>query len=131
MFVIGLLMSVAGLAMLAGCFFLPAAARPGLIGGAIGVGGTGLLLMLLDWPSRRKPSREGMVKADAYVLDARLTGGEATGYRMVEMTLEVRPRDGIPFQVKRKFIDNLGRIETGQRLSVWYDPLQPEKLELA
>ncbi len=54
MFLIGLFMSAVGLAMLVGCFLLPAAARPGLIGGAVGVAGAGLALMLLDWPSRRE-----------------------------------------------------------------------------
>jgi hypothetical protein len=130
-FLIGLLMSIAGALMLAGAFLAPAAARPGLVGGAVGVGGAGLLLMALDWPSRKKPPREGMVKADAYVIDARLTGGEATGYRMVELTLEVRPRDGVPFQVRRKFIDNLATFESGEKLRVWYDPMQPDRLEIA
>ncbi len=131
MFLIGLLMSIAGAIMLAGSFFLPEAARPGLIAGAVGVGGAGLVLMYLDWPSRTKPPRDGMLKADAYVIDARLTGGEATGYRMVEMTLDIRPKDGTPFQVKRKFIGTMAGLKPGQRLKVLYDPTDPRKVELA
>jgi len=50
---------------------------------------------------------------------------------MVELTLEVRPTDGIPFQVKRKFVADMARIETGQRMRVYYDPAEPERLELA
>ena len=51
---------------------------------------------------------------------------------MVELTLEVRPKDGVPFQVKRKFsAGRLGRIEQGRRLDVVYDPANPEKLDLA
>ncbi len=130
MFLIGLFMSAVGLAMLVGCFLLPAAARPGLIGGAVGVAGAGLALMLLDWPSRREPATEGLLEADAYLLDARPTGGEATGFRMVDLTLEVRPKGGVPFQVRRKFVDNLGPLVVGQRLRVRYDPLDPERLEL-
>ncbi len=130
MFLIGLFMSALGLAMLVGCFLLPAAARPGLIGGAVGVAGAGLALMLLDWPSRRESTGEGLVEADAYVLDARPTGGEATGFRMVELTLEVRPKDGIPFQARRKFVDDLGTLDVGDRLKVRYDPLDPERLAL-
>lgn len=131
MFVIGVLMVVLGIVMGVGAFVAPAAARPGLIGGAVGVLGAGLVLAYLDWPSRTRPPRDGMVKADAYVLGARLTGGEATGFRMVELTLEVRPTDGIPFQVKRKFVADMARIETGQRMRVYYDPAEPERLELA
>ncbi len=131
MFLTGLLMSALGLAMLVGSFLLPAAARPGLIGGAVGVAGAGLVLMLLDWPSRRERPREGQVEADAYLLEARRTGGEATGFRMVELTLEVRPKGGTPFQVSRKFVDNLGELTPGQRLKVRYDPVDPERLELA
>lgn len=115
--------------MVVGAFVLPDAARPGLIGGAVGVIGGGLVLAYLDGPSRSKPAREGMVRADAYVLDARLTGGEATGYRMVEMTLEVRPKDGIPFQVKRKFVANRA-VEVGKRTRVQYDPADPQKVDL-
>ncbi len=63
------------------------------------------------------------------MLDARPTGGEATGFRMVELTLEVRPKGGIPFQVRRKFVDNLGTLEVGERLKVRYDPLDPERLD--
>ncbi len=126
----GLLMSVAGVAMLVGAFLLPASAKPGLIAGGIGVGAAGLLLMALDWPSRKKPPREGMVQAYAYLLDSRPTGGEVTGYRMVELTLEVRPKDGVPFQVKRKFVANRVPAGSGGRLKVYYDPVRPEIVEL-
>ncbi len=51
---------------------------------------------------------------------------------MVELTLEVRPQDGTPFQVKRKFsAGRLGRIEQGRTLDVRYDPATPERVELA
>jgi hypothetical protein len=71
-----------------------------------------------------------MVRADAWVLDARLTDGEVIGRRMVEMTLEVRPKDGSPFQVTRKFPVTSGRVEIGSRLKVAYDPIDPEKVRL-
>jgi hypothetical protein len=51
---------------------------------------------------------------------------------MVELTLEVQPKDGLPFQVKRKFsAGRLGRIEQGRRIDVVYDPTDPQKVELA
>ena len=131
MFLTGIIMVVLGVAMIAGAVAAPAAVRPGLIGGAVGLLGAGLVLTFLDWPSRSRPPRDGMVRADAYLLDARLTGGEATGFRMVEMTLEVRPRDGVPFQVTRKFVADIARLETGQRVRVYFDPADPERLELA
>jgi hypothetical protein len=45
----------------------------------------------------------------------------------------VRPKDGVPFQVKRKFsAGRLGsRIEPGRRLDVAYDPANPVRIELA
>jgi membrane-bound ClpP family serine protease len=130
MFVLGLLMIGLGIAMIVGAFVLPDEARIGLIGAAGGVGGSGMILAYLNWPSRRKPP-EGMVHADAFVLAARLTGGEAAGSRMVEMTLEVRPRGGAPFQVTRKFVGAMPRIESGQKVAVNYDPVNPDRVELA
>ncbi len=51
---------------------------------------------------------------------------------MVELTLELRPKDGIPTQVKRKFsAGRLGRIEQGHQIDVFYDPADPQKVELA
>ena len=41
-------------------------------------------------------------------------------------------KDGLPFPVKRKFsAGRLGRIEQGRQLDVVYDPMNPEKVELA
>lgn len=107
-------------------------ARFGLIGGGVAVGASGLLLACLGAPSRRPKPPPGMARAQATVLDAARTAGEVAGYPMVEVTLEVRPRDGVPFQVKRKFsAGRLGLIEPGRRIDVLYDPLDPQRIELA
>lgn len=126
-------MGIGGLAMIIAGLAIPAdAARPGLIGGGIGVGLAGLLLAYLDAPSRRKPPPDGMLRAKATILEAAGTTGSVAGYQMVELTLEVRPKDGIPFQVKRKFsAGRLGRIEAGRRLDVVYDPVNPDRIDLA
>lgn len=108
------------------------AARPGLIGGAIGVGLAGALLAYLDAPRRRQKPAPGMLRAKATILDGKALPGEVAGYRMVELTLEVQPKDGLPFQVKRKFSSGrLGRIEQGRKLDVLYDPVDPRKVELS
>lgn len=53
------------------------------------------------------------------------------GALMVELTLEVQPNHGSPFQVKRKFsAGRLGRIEQGHRFDVVYDPANPRRVEL-
>jgi hypothetical protein len=132
-FVIGVLMIVLALAMAVFGIAAPVdAARPGLIGGAIGVGLAGALLAYLDAPRRRAKAPAGTVRAKATILDASGTSGSVAGYQMVELTLEVRPKDGMPFQVKRKFsAGRLGRIEQGRRLDVVYDPANPERVELA
>ena len=133
MFVIGVLMIVVGLVMaLAGVVIPVDAARPGLIGGGIPVALAGLLLAYLDAPSRREKPVPGMVEAKATILDAAGTTGSVAGYPLVELTLEVRPKDGIPFQAKRKFsAGRLGRIEQGRQIDVVYDPIDPEKINLA
>ena len=133
MFVIGVVMIVLGLAMIVGGVAAPVdAARPGLIGGGIGVGLAGLLLAYLDAPSRRDKLPPGKVRAKATILDAAGMTGSVAGYQMVELTLEIKPKDGLPIQVKRKFsAGRLGRIEQGRRIDVVYDPADPQRIELA
>jgi hypothetical protein len=81
---------------------------------------------------RSKKAPPGMARAKATVLDAVGTPGSVAGYQLVELTLEVWPKGGTPFQVKRKFSSGrLGRIEPGRRVEVVYDPANPEKLDLA
>jgi hypothetical protein len=132
-FVIGVLMILLGLGMIGGGVAAPVdAARPGLIGGGIGVGLAGLLLAYLDAPSRRDKLPPGKVRAKATILDAAGMTGSVAGYQMVELTLEIKPKDGLPVQVKRKFsAGRLGRIEQGRRIDVVYDPADPQRVELA
>jgi hypothetical protein len=132
-FAIGALMIVVALGMVVAGVVVPVdAARPGLIGGGIGVGLAGLLLAYLDAPRRRAKPPEGTLPAKATILDAAATPGAVAGYQMVELTLEVQPKDGLPFQVKRKFsAGRLSRIEQGRRIDVVYDPANPKKVELA
>ncbi len=133
MFVIGVLMLIGTLVMIVAAVVGPDAARPGLIGGAIGVGLGGLTLAYLDAPSKRDKPAAGMQRAKATILDAQATTGSVAGYQMVELTLEVRPKGGgLPFQTKRKFsAGRLGVIEAGRTIDVAYDPTNPEKIELA
>lgn len=127
---IGLLMIVGAIGMVVGAFVLDEAARPGLLGGAVGLGAAGAFMAYLGWPEPSK-APAGMARADAFVLDARLTDEEAAGTRVVELTLEVRPKGGTPFQVRRKFVGSIPRIEQGRKLAVHYDPADPERVELA
>ena len=107
-------------------------ARLGAIGVAVGCGLSGLLLAYLDWPSGRRKTPEGMRRAKATILEVKGTTGSVAGYQMVELTLEVSPKDGVPYQVKRKFsAGRLGGARQGRRLDVVYDPVDPEKIELA
>lgn len=133
MFVIGLLLLVIGLVSAFFAIFPPLdAVRPGAIGVALGCGLSGALLAYLDAPGRRREIAPGQERAKATILDAGATTGSVAGYPMVELTLEVRPKRGAPFQVKRKFsAGRLGRIEPGRELDVLYDAANPEKLELA
>ncbi len=133
MFVTGLLLLAVGLV---GAFFAIAPpveeARWGALGVAFGCGISGLVLTYLDAPSRRAELPPGNVRAKATILDAAVTPGAVAGYQMVELVLEVRPKQGVPFQVKRKFSSGrLGRIEQGRTIEVSYDPANPQRLELA
>jgi hypothetical protein len=133
-------MFITGLALLAialvGAVFAVAppleAARGGAIGVMLGCGLGGVLLVYLDAPRRRAKPPPGTLRAKATILDAAATPGAVAGYQLVELTLKVQPKDGLPFQVKRKFsAGRLGRIEQGRRLDVVYDPANPQKVELA
>ncbi|HEY7456527.1 MAG TPA: hypothetical protein VH703_04550 [Solirubrobacterales bacterium] len=133
MFVIGLLLLAIGLVGAFLAIFPPVeAARGGMIGVALGCGLSGVVLTYLSAPGRRPDLPPGKQRAKATILDAVGTTGSVAGYQMVELTLEVRPKRGVPFQVKRKFsAGRLGRIEQGRSLDIVYDPANPERLELA
>lgn len=133
MFVVGVGMIVLGLAMAIGGLVQPVdAAKPGLVIGGIAVALGGLLNAYLGAPSRGAKAPAGMKKAQATILDAALVPGSVSGFQMVELTLELRPKDGVPTQVKRKFsTGRVGRIEQGRQLEVFYDPIDPQKIELA
>lgn len=134
MFVTGLLIVAIGLAGAFFAVFPPIEeARWGAIGVAIGCGLGGASLVYLDAPSRRRKPPEGKLTAKATVLEAKGTQGSVAGYQIVELTLEVWPKNGTPFQVTRKFsAGRLGRrVEPGRRFDVVYDPADPERVELA
>src|SRR4029077_14542352 len=125
-------MIIGALVMIAGAVIGPDAAKPGLFGGAIGLGLGGLVLAYLDAPSKKEKPAPGMQRAKATILDAGGTAGSVSGYQMVEITLEVKPKDGLPFQVKRKVsAGKLGVIEAGRKIDVVYDPANPQRVELA
>lgn len=132
MFVAGVLMIAIGLAMVVGGLVFPVdAAKPGLIVGGVAVALGGLLNAYLGAPSRREKTPAGMQRTKATILDAAVLPGSVAGYQMVELTLELRPKDGIPTQVKRKFsAGRLGRIEQGRQIDVFYDPADPQKVDL-
>src|SRR5262245_42802333 len=111
-------MIIAAVIMVAAAVVGTDAARPGLIGGAPGVGCAGALLAYLDAPSKKEKPAPGMERAKATILDASATTGSVDGYQMVELTLELWPKGGgTPFQVKRKFsAGRLGPIEAGRKL---------------
>lgn len=133
MFVIGLFLLALGVVGAFFAIFPPVeAVRAGAIGVALGCGLSGALLAYLDAPGRRAQLPPGKQRAKATILDASATAGSVAGYPMVELTLEVQPKGGVPFQVKRSFsAGRLGRIEQGRRLDVVYDPADPQRLELA
>jgi hypothetical protein len=132
-FVAGVLMIVLGLAMIAGGLIQPVdAAKPGLVIGGVGVGLAGLVNAYLGAPSRKEKPPPGMAPAKATILDATVLPGSVAGFQMVELTLELRPKDSLPVQVRRKFsAGRIGRVERGRQIDVVYDPADPQRVELA
>jgi hypothetical protein len=132
-FVSGVLLIVLGLAMVVGGIVIPVdAAKPGLIIGGLAVGLSGLLNAYLGAPSRREKAPSGMERAKATILEAAVLPGSVAGYQMVELTLELRPKNGVPIHIKRKFsAGRLGRIEQDRQIDVFYDPLDPQRVDLA
>jgi hypothetical protein len=133
MFLIGLLLLVMGLVGALFAVVPPVEeARLGAVGVAVGCGLSGALMAYLGAPGKRKPPPPGTVRGKATILDASVLPGSVAGYQMIELTLEVRPKDGVPFRAKRQFsAGRLGRIEQGRQLDVVYDPANPERVELA
>ena len=131
MFISGVLMIVLALVMIVAGFVAPEAAMPGLVGGGVGVGLAGMLLAYLGAPGKKEKPKAGMQRGKATILDAGGTAGSVSGYQMVELTLEVKPKDGLPFQVKRKVsAGKLGVIEAGRKIDVFYDPGNPQHVEI-
>jgi hypothetical protein len=131
-FIIGVLMILLAIVMIVAGFVGPSAAMAGLIGGGLGVGIGGLVLAYLDAPSKKEKPAPGMQRARATILDASSTSGSVSGYQMVELTLEVKPKDGLPYQVKHKVsAGKLGLIEAGRKIDVVYDPGNPQHIEIA
>lgn len=133
MFAVGVLLLLIGLAGAVLAVVPPVdSMRLGAIGVALGCGLSGALLAYLDAPARRRAVPAGRERARATIVEAAPTTGSVAGYQMVELTLEVRPRSGIPFQATRKFsAGRLGRIEPGREIEVLYDPSDPKRVELA
>ena len=72
-----------------------------------------------------------MQRAKATILDAAGTAGSTAGYQMVELTMEVKPKDGMPFQVKRKVsAGKLGPHRGGAQARRRLRPGQPAAVEL-
>lgn len=98
---------------------------------AVVFGVTGAIFLYIGWPSGDDES-PGMERAKATILGASRVPGEVGGYPLVELELEVRPEDRMPYPVTRKFVANRHRrLEPGHVIDVRVDPSDPERVELA
>jgi hypothetical protein len=72
-----------------------------------------------------------MAKAKATIMGITRVPGDVTGYPLVELQLDVQPKDGMPYAVTRKFVANgFARLEPGQVIDVRFDPADPQRVEL-
>jgi hypothetical protein len=98
---------------------------------AVVFGVTAPIFLYIGWPSG-DDERPGMQRAKATILGASQVPGEVGGYPMVELQLEVRQKDRMPYPVTRKFVANrLRRPEAGQVIDVRVDETDPQRVELA
>jgi hypothetical protein len=92
---------------------------------------TGAIFLYIGWPSDDDEGH-GMAKAKATILGALQVPGDVTGFPLVEVQLEVRPKGQTPYPVTRKFVANrFRRLEPGQVIDVRIDPTDPQRVELA
>jgi hypothetical protein len=98
---------------------------------AVVFGITAPVLLYIGWPSG-DDEPPGMTKAKATIVGASQVPGGVSGYPMVELELEVRPKGQMPYPVTRKFVANrLRRLEPGQVIDVRVDEADPQRVELA
>jgi hypothetical protein len=120
-----------------------AVAGPGLAGdaGEAGIRLTGVIwaivfgvlspvFLYIGWPSGDGEA-SGMAKAKATIMGITRDPGDVTGYPLVELQFDVRPKDGMPYAVTRKFVANrFARLQPGQVIDVRFDPADPQRVEL-
>ena len=132
----GVVNLIAGIAMAVAALLLPDAADTAqipLIGTGIVLALSGGAMAYVGAPHRARPRTvtEAGRRAKATVLEVNPVAGEATGYRMVELVLEVRPKGEMPFHVTRKFIAaKWGGHSQGDEIDVIYDPENPQRVEI-
>jgi hypothetical protein len=98
---------------------------------AASCGSVAMLLLYLDWPSRREVA-PGRKRAGATVLSVREVGSLG-GSSIVEVDLEVEPKGGGAYRVTRKFSAirfGFNGPEPGRKVDVLIDPGNPELVEL-
>jgi hypothetical protein len=89
------------------------------------------IFLYIGWPSGNGHD-SGMNKAKATILGVAQVPGDVTGYPLVELRLDVRPKGQMTYPVTRKFVANrFTRLEPGQVIDVRVDPSDPQRVELA
>jgi hypothetical protein len=91
------------------------------------------IFLYIGWPSAgAKEAAPGTRKAKATITSVKALPAAVAGYPLVELSLDIAPKDQMPYSVTRKFVANkFRRLEPGQVIDVRVDPLDPEKVELA
>jgi hypothetical protein len=98
---------------------------------AVVFGVTAGIFLYIGWPSDDDEA-PGMAKAKATIVGASQVPGDVSGYPLVELQLEVRPKGQMPYPVTRKFVANrFRRLESGQVIDVRVDLSDPQRVELA
>lgn len=129
----GVLQLIIGLAMIVvGIVVLPAALL-GLAIGGVSLVAVGAFFVYLGVPSReRREAKSKGQRAKAKVLSVQKTSAGYAANPMLEIELEVRPPNGSPYLVKKKFLTSRFKPpKSGDEIDVRVtDPADPESIEL-
>ena len=129
----GILQVVIGVAMIVAGIFVVPPAIIGLLLGGIALIASGAFFIYLSVPSKQaRKARSRGEKAKATVLSVKRTSAGYAANPMYELELEVRPRTGSPYIVKRKVLASRHKPpEQGEEIDVRItDSSDPEAIEL-
>lgn len=127
-------MTVIGMASLAGLYFMTQAVAMGfqgsvVVGGAVGAVGMVITLVMVGMRyvhDAWSPPQPDWLRSTAEVTKVERHINQENGYAYWEVHYDIRTKNG-PFAYSRSLLEaDVGKIEVGRKFMVWYPPGKPE-----